>query len=298
MIMAIKKYLTLSIILIFGVIFFYGCSVEKAIPLSFTKEAYPNIDGSTVTIPLSEALAAKLMNMPIEEARQYVAHNKTHEAYVNLIEGNADLIFVTSPSSEELELAKSSQVKLDVIPIVSEAFVFLNGADNPVTKLTLDEIRKIYTGVITNWKEVGGADLPIKAFQRPVNSGSQTGFLDLVMDGLEPMEAPMGQTIAGMGELIDTVSTYTDEPDGIGYSYYYYTSAMWGNERVKLLQVDGVEPNNKTISSGEYPINTAYYAVLRSDETKDSDVRKIVSFLLSDEGQTLAQEAGYVKVKK
>lgn len=297
--MKIKKYITVSIILIVGMFFFYGCrSLTATEPLEFTRENYPVIDGSTVTIPLSEALASELMDIPIEEARQYVAHSKTHEAYVNLIEGNVDLIFVTSPSEEELELANENNVELEITPIVSEAFVFLNGADNPVEQLTLEEIQKIYTGEITNWKEVGGDDLLIKAFQRPINSGSQTGFLDLVMGDLIPMEAPSEQSIAGMGELIDTVSAYTDQPDGIGYSYYYYTSAMWGNDKVKLLQINGVEPSKETIESGDYPITTAYYAVIRADEEKDSDARKIVSYLLSKKGQTLAQEAGYVKVKK
>lgn len=296
--MAIKKYLTLSVILIVGVFFFYGCSSTSSRGLNYDTETYPAIDGSTVTIPLSEALAAKLMNMPIEEARQYVAHSKTHEAYVNLIEGKVDLIFVTSPSEEELQLAKDNKVELEVIPVVSEAFVFLNAADNPVNELSIDQIQKIYTGEYTNWKEVGGDDIPIKAYQRPVNSGSQTGFLGLVMKDLEPMEAPSEQTIAGMGELIDIVSTYTNQPDGIGYSYYYYASAMWGNEKVKLLKINGIEPNNETIASGEYPIHTSYYAVIRSDEKKNSEARKIISYLLSKEGQDLAQEAGYVKVKK
>ncbi len=296
--MVTKKRTLILWFMILGLFFICSCEREKIEKLVYTPESYPVIDGSTVTIPLSEALAAKLMNIPIVEARQYVVHNTTHEAYINVIEGKADLIFVTSPSQDEIELAKNMKVKLEVIPIVSEAFVFLNGSDNTVVSVTLEEIQKIYTGEIINWNQIGGVDMPIKAFQRPVNSGSQTGFLDLVMDGKEPMKAPSDQTIAGMGELIDTVSAYTDEPDGIGYSYYYYTNAMWGNEKVKLLKISGVEPNNETIASGEYPLNTAYYAVFRSDEKNNSETRKIVAYLLSDEGQALAQEAGYVKVKK
>lgn len=276
-----------------------ACSNAKQVPSkpSFTPETYPVIDGSTVTIPLSEHLAASMMSLPLSEARQYVLHNKTHQAYVNLIDKKADLIFVTSPSEEELALAKNKNVELEVIPVVSEAFVFLTGKDNPVENLSLQEIQKIYTGQITNWKEVGGEDLPITAYQRPVNSGSQTGFLELVMKNMTPMEAPTELVIAGMGELIDTVAAYTDAPDGIGYSYYYYTSEMWGNEKVKLLSVNGVAPSNDTISSREYPIHTAYYAVIRKDERDDSDVRKIVSYILSKEGQDLMEEAGYVRVQ-
>jgi len=276
-----------------------GCteSVEPAAKLTFTPETYPVVDGSTVTIPLSEMLASKLMDLPIEEARQYIVHNKTHEAYVNLIEKNADIIFVTSPSEEELKLAEKGDIELEVIPIVSEAFVFLTGKDNMITGLSLEEIQKIYTGEITNWNEVGGEDMEIIPYQRPVNSGSQTGFLDLVMGELEPMNPPTDQIVAGMGELIDTVSAYTDAPNGLGYSYYYYTSEMWGNDRVKLIEIDGTMPDPSTITSGAYPLKTAYYAVIRADEEENSPVRQMVSFLLTEEGQSLVEEAGYVRIK-
>jgi len=277
-----------------------GCSnsVEQpAAKLTFTPETYPVVDGSTVTIPLSEMLASKLMDLTIEEARQYIIHNKTHAAYLNLIDRNADIIFVTSPSEEELKLAEQNDIEFEVIPIVSEAFVFLTGKDNTITGLSLEEIQKIYTGEITNWNQVGGEDMEIIPYQRPVNSGSQTGFLDLVMGELEPMNPPTNQIVAGMGELIDTVSAYTDEPNGLGYSYYYYTSEMWGNDKVKLIEVDGIMPAPSTITSGAYPLKTAYYAVIRADEDENSPVRQMVSYLLSEEGQSLVEEAGYVRIK-
>lgn len=265
--------------------------------LSFTLETYPVIDGSTVTIPLSEAIAAELMGISIEEVRPYILHNKTHEAYVNLINKKADLIFVTSPSEDELLLAKEKNVTLEVIPIVSEAFVFLTHGENPVKGLTLQEIKDIYTGKITNWKDVGGEDVEIVAYQRPVNSGSQTGFLELVMEDTKPMEPPTEKIQAGMGDLIDAVASYDNRPDALGYSYYYFVVDMWGNDKVKLLEVDGVYPDKDTIRTGAYPIKTAYYAVFRNDEGKDSPVRQIVDWILSETGQQLAQEAGYVKIK-
>ena len=296
-----KRTITaLTFSLILGIILLMGCSGPKTADtdLSFTPEDYPVVDGSTVTIPLSEALASDLMNLPLDEARQYVVHNKTHEAYLNLIDEKADIIFVTSPSEEELRIARTKGVNLEVTPIVSEAFVFLTGKDNPVNELTMEEIRKIYSGEITNWSQVGGSDMNIIPYQRPVNSGSQTGFLELVMKDMEPMTPPTEQTIAGMGELIDTVAAYTDEANGIGYSYYYYTSEMWGNDRVKLLSIGGIVPEPATISSGDYPIHTAYYAVIRSTEAKDSPVRRMITYILSDQGQALMEDSGYVKIKE
>lgn len=263
----------------------------------FTLETYPKVDGSTVTIPLSEAICAALTKKTLDEVRPFIKHNTTHPAYLNLIDKKTDLIFVTSPSADELKYAKEKGVELEVVPIVSEAFVFLVNAQNPVDALTLAQIQKIYTGEIKNWKEVGGEDQAIIAYQRPVNSGSQTGFLDLVMKGLKPMTPPMDQIPVGMGELIDIVASFDHQAAGIGYSYYYFVMDMWGDQNIKLMKVDGIYPDKTTISTKKYPITTAYYAVYRKDEKSGSDVRKIVKWLLSDEGQLLAEDAGYVKVR-
>ncbi|MGB7593951.1 MAG: substrate-binding domain-containing protein [Erysipelotrichaceae bacterium] len=285
-----------KIITVFLAMLLTACVSPAKRPV-FTLETYPKVDGSTVTIPLSEAICAALTKKTLDEVRPFIKHNTTHPAYLNLIDKKADLIFVTSPSADELKYAKEKGVELEVVPIVSEAFVFLVNAKNPVEALTLSQIQKIYTGEIKNWKEVGGEDQAIIAYQRPVNSGSQTGFLDLVMKGLKPMTPPMDQIPVGMGELIDIVASFDHQAAGIGYSYYYFVMDMWGDQNIKLMKVDGIYPDKTTISTKKYPITTAYYAVYRKDEKNGSDVRKIVKWLLGDEGQLLAEDAGYVKVR-
>ncbi|OEH86849.1 hypothetical protein BHU72_00865 [Desulfuribacillus stibiiarsenatis] len=297
-----RKTIILGMILIVTLaVLITGCfakdTKETIATPKFTLENYPKVDGSTVTIPLSEAVAAKLTGSTLEQVRPYILHNKTHEAYVNLIEKKADIIFVTSPSEDELALAKEKGIELEVIPIVSEAFVFLTHRDNPVKGLTLEQVQGIYAGKITNWSQVGGSDSPIIAYQRPVNSGSQTGFLDLVMKDITPMEPPKEQVIAGMGELIDTVAAYDNKANALGYSYYYFVMDMWGNESVKLLEIDGVYPDSESIRTGAYPVTTAYYAVIRSDEAQDSSVRKMLAWILSEAGQNVVEEAGYVKIQ-
>jgi len=263
----------------------------------FTMDNYPKICGSTVSIPLEEMLMATLTDQTIEAVRPYIPTTKTDEAYFKLISHQADLIFVTSPSQSELDSAQIANVTMKIVPIISEAFVFLVNKDNPVDSLTLQQVQKIYTGEITNWKDVGGNDGPIRAMQRPVNSGSQTGFLNLVMKDLTLMYPPVEWVAADMGDLIDMVAHYDNQPDAIGYSYYYYVTDMIGNPDVKLLKINGIAPTSTTISDSTYPIHTNYYAVFRSDEAKDSPVRKIVEYLLAIEGQELVEAAGYVKLK-
>ncbi|MBQ9267577.1 MAG: substrate-binding domain-containing protein [Clostridia bacterium] len=267
----------------------------------FTEENYPRIDGSTATIPLSEAFKAEFLGKGLNDVS--VVHNTTHNAYVNLVDGNADLILVTYPSEEELQYAKDQGVDLEIVPVVNEAFVFYTNEKNPVKSLTLEQIQKIYTGEITNWSEVGGNDVEIKAYQREPNSGSQTGMLKLVMNGLELMEPPKEDIIETMAAIIGLVSDYENGENAIGYSYYYYATTMYDTidkevaDRIHLLGVNGVEPNNTTIKDGSYPIRTNYYLVYNKAEAEDSPVRKLADAMLSENGQKAAEAVGYVGVK-
>ncbi len=270
---------------------------NEVLTAPLTIESYPKIDGSTVTIPLSEALFSRLTGTPADEAPLYICHNTTDNAYMNLVYGDTDLIFVTGPSEDEQYEMQVSGVDYEVIPVVSEAFVFLTNKNNPVKDLTHQQILDIYSGKITNWKEVGGENLEITAFQRPVNSGSQTGMIDLVMGDTRLTDAPVTLRPAFMGDLIEAVSAYDEGSDAIGYSYYYYVNDMWGYDETKMLSIDGVAPSPQTISDGSYRYHTAYYAIFRADEPEDSPVRLVVDWLLSEEGQQLAEDTGYCKVK-
>lgn len=263
----------------------------------FTPETYPRVDGSTATIPLSEQFAAEAMGFELSEARTYIKHNTTHAAYVNLIEKEADIIFATYPSEQELQLAQDSGVELEIHPVVSEGFVFMTNEENPVSDLTAEQIVAIYSGEITNWSEVGGADVDILAYQREENSGSQSGMLALVMKDTPLVDPITELQIIGMEGLVEVISNYDNSESAIGYSYYYYVSNMVVRPGIRLIAVDGVTPSPETIKSGEYPYTTAYYAVIRKDEPDDSPARKLLDWTLSENGQAAAEEAGYVPVK-
>lgn len=276
-----------------------SCSASggKAERPALTKENYPRIDGSTATIPLSERLASELLSMSAEEAKEFIKHNTTHNAYENLIEDNADVIFVTEPSEDELNMAAARGIELEVIPVVKEAFVFLVNKSNPVDELSLEEIKDIYQGKITNWKELGGPDMEIMAYQRPDNSGSQTLMQNQVMKGLPTSKAPTELKPAGMGGLIEAIASYDNSDSAIGYSVYYYANTMYLKDTVKFVKVNGVEPNNETIMKDKYPITSAYYAVLKKTEPENSNARKLLKWTLSSEGQKLAEAAGYVPLR-
>ena len=259
----------------------------------FTADNYPKIDGSTATLPLAEAFKANFTKTDIKDVN--VTHTKTHNAYVNLINGDTDLILVTYPSEDEQKLAEEKKVELEIVPIVKEAFVFFVNKSNAVNNLTLEQIQKIYTGQIKSWKDVGGENQRIIPFQRPENSGSQSGMLSLVMKGQKMMD-PTTETLAyTMADIVDVISDYNNGKYAIGYSYYYYANTMYSKDNMKFLAVDGIEPTYDNIKNGLYGIQTAYYAVIRKDEAKDSDARKLLEAMKSERGQEVAKEAGYVQ---
>ena len=267
----------------------------------FSKDELPRIDASLATQPLVSALVNNFVGEEVTD--EELEYSNTHPGYIKLIDGEKDLIVVTQPSEEELEYAKSKNVELEVIPVVNEGFVFYVNDENPVSSLSLEQIQDIYSGKITNWKDVGGEDNEIRAFQRPVNSGSQTGMLSLVMKDKTLMEPPKEDLIETMESIVNLVSDYDNGLNSIGYSYYYYATTMFDTidstvrDRIKFIAVNGIEPNNETIKSHEYPLYTNYYIVIRKDEPEGSLTRKLVDAMLSSRGQAIAEEVGYVGIK-
>lgn len=257
---------------------------------------YPIVDGSTATLPLSYALMQAATGCSLDEAQAAIGHSKTTESFYALIDGRADLLLVYEPSPDAYDYAEQSGVELLVKPIGRDALVFLVNPANPVESLTQQQLIDIYTAKAVNWKDVGGEDLPIVAYQRIENSGSQVMMENKVMRGTPMMDAPKELRTDEMAELIDVVASYRDSPSAIGYSVYYYVRNMYSNENIRLLAVDGVAPENQAIASGAYPFTQDFYAVIKADAPADSPERRLYDWLTQPQGLTLIAEAGYVPV--
>lgn len=248
------------------------------------------VDASLATQPLMDAYVEGLKDYNLKKD-----YTNTDPAYTNLINGETDLIIVTEPSSDELKRASDAGVELEVTPVVNEGFVFFTNVNNLVNGLSLKEIQDIYTDKITNWNQVGGDNAKIIAYQRPENSGSQTGMLSLVMKDKKIKEPKREEYIESMAGIIDAVANYDNSKDSIGYSYYYYATTMYGNENIKFLAVDGVSPNHDTIKDESYPLITAYYIVTLKD-TENCAVSKVKKAMLESKGQEIARNAGYIEI--
>lgn len=270
--------------------------VEEIEKLVVDKSIFERIDGSTATIPVSEALALDLFGD--EAGKVKINHTRTSNAYQRLIDGEVDLIFVTPPSLEEQKkLSNVKDKKFEIEKFAKEGFVFLVNKDNKLDNLSFDQIQGIYKDEIKNWKDVGGEDADIKAFQRPENSGSQTLMYKLVGSKEEISKSAEIEVIPDMMGLVEAVADYDGGKDSIGYSVYYYINDMIELGNSKLISVNGVEPNASTIKDGSYPLVDGYYMVYNANLKSDDDIYKIINYIRSAAGQEMVEDAGYIAVE-
>lgn len=306
-----KKVLVTSCTADVGDVFLYESTVD------FTSATYPSVDGSTSAQPLALVVAATILGTSygfsenFDGSRSMVAyssskpaladslnsviirHHGTHGAHVNVIEGKAELALVArSPSPDETQLADSLGVSVRVEPVALDAFVFINNVRNPVDSVTIDQVRKIYTGTVTNWEALGGPSLAIKPYQRERNSGSQELMQSLVMGELVPIDAPdmIVPTMMGPYNALQT------DTSGICYTVYFYGRHMAPAENVKFMVLDGVFPEYQTIASRTYPLSTEVYLVTRADLDPSTNAAHLRDWLLAPEGQEVVKASGYVPI--
>lgn len=242
----------------------------------------PTIDGATALLPIYSAVVNAIYpeeSVGFEDgvftSASKMQYQNTAGAWKALAEGTDDIILVAAPSEKQLEYLAEKGVEVELTPIGREAFVFLVNSENPVDGLSSDEVRKIYSGEITNWKEVGGTNRVIYPLQRKEGSGSQSA-MQRFMGETEMKKNPLG--ILG---------------GAIGFSFRYYVEGIVDNAGVKMLALDGVAPTKENIASGEYPVTNNFFAATRKGETNEN-VRKVLDFILSEEGQRIVEESGYV----
>lgn len=251
----------------------------------------PKLDGATALYPIYSSFAKAVY--PVKDYNQNnseVMCNTTVGAYKNLIDGSVDIIFVARPSQEQLEEAKRKGVKLKLTPIGKEAFVFFVNTKSNVTGLSTKQIQDIYSGQSTNWKEFGGKNQSIRAFQRPEDSGSQT-MLQKLMAGKSLMVAPKIDVISGMDGIISSTANYKNYKNALGYSFLFYATEMVQNNQIRLLKVDGVYPSRNTIKSKEYPLSAEFYAVTAGSTNPNVD--NFINWILGKQGQYLIEKTGY-----
>lgn len=214
-------------------------------------------------------------NFAPNSAMQY---KNTVRGYKAIVDGETDILFCAAPSAEQKQYAEEQGVELVYVPIGLEAFVFFVNENNPVDNLTVDQVRGIYAGEYRNWSELGGANRVINPITRLEGSGSQTMFNAFMGERKLAKKSPLAFIGAS-----------------IGFSFRFYMDGIVENEHVKMLSLNGVYPDAKSIQSREYPVVAQFYAIYRADN-ENENVKALIDWLLTDEGQELIEKSGYVRI--
>lgn len=176
------------------------------------------------------------------------------------------------------------------IPVAKDGLSIYVNAANPITEISVEQLKAIYTGKITNWKDVGGPDGKIVLYSRENSSGTYVFFKEEVLGGAD--YSPRAQTLPGTAAVVNSVSK---EKLGIGYGGAAYA------KNLKILKVKkdaggpAITPSKETVHDGSYPLSRPLYFYLRSKPSGDVDA--FVSWVLSADGQALAEKVGYYPVK-
>ena len=214
-------------------------------------------------------------NFAADSKMQY---KNTVRGYKAIVDGETDILFCAAPSEEQKQYAAEQGVELVYVPVGLEGFVFFVNAQNPVENLTVQQVRDIYAGNITNWAEVGGKNRIINPVTRLAGSGSQSA-----------MDKFMGDTPIGRKSPLAITG------GSIGFSFRYYLDGMVGSDNVKMLSLNGVYPSAENIQNGSYPVIAKFYAIYRADN-ENENIQALVDWLLSDEGQEIIEQCGYVRI--
>ncbi len=234
------------------------------------------VAGSTSVEPFAELLAEEYMSMH-SEAHIYVQGGGSTAGIEAAISGAANI----GMSSRNLIDAEK---KLYAVTIAKDAIAIIVHPSNPIEDLPLDKIRKIFSGKMGNWKEVGGPDHPMDIVTREEGSGTRESFQKFVM-GKEDIS--LGALVQDSNGAVRQV--ISSDPNAIGY-----ISLGLVNDQVKALRVASVQPNLANVNNGKYTLVRPFLFVLSGEPA--GEAKSFLDFVLSPPAQKLLLKEGLVPV--
>lgn len=243
------------------------------------------VSGSTTLLPIAQRAAESYMEAHPETAIT-VSGTGSGNGIKALLDGSINLA-TSSRFLKDAEVKKALEQNRYPVPfsVALDGLVPVVHPDNKVADLTLAQLKDIYTGKVTNWKELGGADAPIVAVGRDTSSGTYEVWESKVMK--KERVTPKAMVVASNGAMLSTVA---DNPNAVGYLGLGYV-----NDQVKALKVEGKAASYEATRDGSYPIARALFFF--TDGWPSGETKKFIDFVLSDDGQKLVKEAGYVPLR-
>ncbi len=244
------------------------------------------IKGSTTVLPITmKAIEAYKVVKPAVSVS--VEGSGSGNGIKALLEGTCDIANSSREmKKEELEKAKASGLKIKEIVVAYDMIVPIVHPSNKVKNLTKEQLKGIYDGSITNWKQVGGDDMNIVVVSRDSSSGTYEYWHEDVMKKADIRKDSLMQ--ASNGAVVNTVA---NNKKAIGYVGFGYL-----DKSVKSLDVNGVKATLANGKSGKYPISRKLYMYV-NENNYSADAKGFVNYLLGKDGQKLVSEAGFIPLK-
>ena len=240
------------------------------------------IQGSSTVLPIAQRVAEVFMQNN-EDVNISVRGGGSGNGIAALIDGTTD-IADASRFIKQTEVKNAVENGFYPVPhrVAMDGIAVIVHPSNPVESLTLDELKQIYTGQITNWSELGGDDEEIVVVSRDSSSGTFEVFGEIAMQG--ERLTPNALLQASNGSILSVVS---DTEGAIGYVGLGYL-----DDTTKAVKVNGVTPSNATVASGEFPIARPLF--MFTDGWPEGLTLRFINFVLSQEGQKIVEEQGFV----
>ncbi len=242
-----------------------------------------NINGSTTVLPIAQKVG-EAYSKAHPEVNVTIAGTGSGNGIKAVIDGMTD-IGMSSRWIREGEVKLAFENGKYVVPfaVALDAIIPVVHPDNPVSDLTLEQLRGIYNGKISNWKEVGGPDRRIASISRDSSSGTYGVWVDTVLKG--DRIGPRSQLLPSNGAIVQAVS---NNPFAIGYVGIGYL-----RDGLKPLSIGGVAPSYENAQSGAFPVSRTLW--MFTDNWPDGERLRFINFLLHPQkGQPLVKESGYV----
>lgn len=244
------------------------------------------IDGSTTVGPIAKAFAEYYKNID-PNVNITVGESGSGNGAKSLINSTCDIADMSRfMKDEEIKAAMEKGVVPVAHVVALDGLPIIVHPSNPVKNLTIEQVRNIYLGKITNWKDVGGPNLKIVMISRDTNSGTYETFEGLVMNKEKIAEGCeyVGSNGAVRGRVQNT-------PAAIGYAGLGFV-----DNTVKALAINGVYPSQKTVVTGKYPIARPLFMFTNGYPKMGSTIYQFVTLHLTKKGQEIIKTIGFIPV--
>jgi phosphate transport system substrate-binding protein len=281
--MTIRRTARAALLAAFALLAFAGCGPARKAPLT--------LKGSDTMVLLGQRWAEDYMAAHAGEVVQ-VTGGGSGTGIAALINGTTDICQASRPmkDTEREQVRRNHGAPPHEIVVARDGLSIYVHPSSSIAELTIEQIRGVYTGAITNWKDLGGRDARIVVYGREGSSGTYEYFKEHVLAGADFAAAV--QTLPGTAAVVNAVA---QDVNGIGYGGAAYGKGIREIAVKKDAATPGVSPTAETVTSGTYPISRSLYFYLR--KAPEGSAKTFVDFVLSDAGQSIVTSVGYFPIR-